>query len=184
MKIMTYEPIIGSRVEDACRFAADMARANSCNVEFDFNDQRMVATPTTDPEVLASLYCSESERRRANYQASPEYKRRQEELTQQQLDRDERLTSALREAPEHMTLKDVDGWKKACDANKDRYGVGIMAFAERWARLMEGRMAKGERIADIADACSRLADNDGITGFMYGCAVSTLSHVWIHGEAL
>jgi hypothetical protein len=27
-------------------------------------------------------------------------------------------------------------------------------------------------------------DNDGITGFMYGCAVSILSKVWIHGEQL
>ena len=59
-----------------------------------------------------------------------------------------------------------------------------MTYAERWARLMEVRMAKGERIADIADQCSHLADVEGITGFMYGCAVSTLAAVWIHGEAL
>lgn len=25
---------------------------------------------------------------------------------------------------------------------------------------------------------------EGITGFMYGCAVSALAHFWAHGEAL
>jgi len=59
-----------------------------------------------------------------------------------------------------------------------------MTYAERWARMMEARMAKGERIADIADECSHLADEEGITGFMYGAAVSTLAAVWKHGEAL
>jgi hypothetical protein len=50
--------------------------------------------------------------------------------------------------------------------------------------MMEARMAKGERIADIAEECSHLANEEGITGFMYGAAVMTLSSVWIHGEAL
>ena len=73
---------------------------------------------------------------------------------------------------------------QACAANTEPYGAAVMTYAERWARLMEVRMAKGERIADIADQCSHLADVEGITGFMYGCAVSTLAAVWIHGEAL
>lgn len=28
------------------------------------------------------------------------------------------------------------------------------------------------------------ADTEGITGFMYGCAVNILAHVWEHGEEL
>ena len=59
-----------------------------------------------------------------------------------------------------------------------------MRFAERWARLMEGRMANGDTLEACADEASSLADNEGITGFMYGCAVSILSQVWIHGEQL
>ena len=46
-----------------------------------------------------------------------------------------------------------------------------------------GPHGQGERLAAIASECSYLADS-GITGFMYGAAVSTLARVWIHGEAL
>lgn len=49
---------------------------------------------------------------------------------------------------------------------------------------MEGRIAKGETVAVCAKEMSHLADTEGITGFMYGCAVSILSQVWVHGEEL
>lgn len=38
--------------------------------------------------------------------------------------------------------------------------------------------------ADNADRLSREADTEGITGFMYGCAVSILSQCWVYGEYL
>ena len=115
---------------------------------------------------------------------SPEYKARQEEAERKEREAKVAREAALVGAPEKMTLRDAEGWKKACDANKDGYGGAVMTYAERWARMMEARMAKGERLADIADECSHLADEEGITGFMYGAAVSTLAAVWIHGEAL
>lgn len=37
---------------------------------------------------------------------------------------------------------------------------------------------------DNADRLSREADTEGITGFMYGCAVSILSQCWEYGEYL
>jgi len=45
-------------------------------------------------------------------------------------------------------------------------------------------MANGETVEDCADTASHLADSEGITGFMYGCAVAILAKVWVHGEAL
>ena len=36
----------------------------------------------------------------------------------------------------------------------------------------------------IADEASKVADIEGITGFMYGCAVNTLSQLWKYGEEL
>jgi hypothetical protein len=62
----------------------------------------------------------------------------------------------------------------------------VIVFAEKWARIMEARMKQvpGETVAECADAACSLADDDGITGFMYGAAVSTLAQVWIHGEEL
>ena len=83
-----------------------------------------------------------------------------------------------------MKLKDAEGWKKACDANTDPYGHAIMVYAELWADLMERDMAMSQTLEQCAERTSHEADTDGITGFMYGAAVSILAAVWEHGEAL
>ena len=49
---------------------------------------------------------------------------------------------------------------------------------------MERKVAEGHQIKDIASEAEREADEEGITGFMYGCAVGILAHVWKHGEEL
>jgi hypothetical protein len=89
----------------------------------------------------------------------------------------------LAQAPP-IALADAEGWQKSKDANSDGYGGGVMTFAEQWARLMQLDMANGAKLEDIADATSSEADTEGITGFMYGCAVSILSKCWAHGETL
>lgn len=83
-----------------------------------------------------------------------------------------------------MELKDKALWEKGRANNTDPYGKASYDFAERWAELMEISMASGKQLADIAKDCSHRADTDGITGFMYGCAVGVLSSVWKHGEEL
>jgi hypothetical protein len=83
-----------------------------------------------------------------------------------------------------MKLKDAAGWEKSLAANTDPYGAAALRFAERWADLMEARIAENSTVAKCAKACARAADTEGITGFMYGCAVSILSHVWERGEEL
>ena len=45
-------------------------------------------------------------------------------------------------------------------------------------------ISKGNALQDIAKDLSHEADTMGITGFMYGMAVSILSHCWVHGEDL
>ena len=50
--------------------------------------------------------------------------------------------------------------------------------------MMEERIANGEKIEDIAKELSHKADTEGITGFMYGCAVSILLQCWEYGEEL
>lgn len=184
MKTIRMEVFAGNTIYSACDEAVEMAKRELCNVEFEFNEQQLTATPDTDPKALAKQFMDECNRRHAEYIASPEYKRQQEEYARKERERDNALTVALAGAPEHMTLRDPEGWKKSCEVNNDGYGGAVMTYAERWARLMEARMSKGERIADMAEECSHLADSEGITGFMYGCAVSILSKVWQHGEAL
>ena len=78
-----------------------------------------------------------------------------------------------------------DEYSKYKAINADNpYSARVVSYGEDWANLMEARFAQGEKIADCADATSREADTDGITGFMYGCAVQALAHFWEHGEAL
>ena len=78
-----------------------------------------------------------------------------------------------------------ENYKKFVQVNSnDFYSLGVVRYMNKWAELMEKRIANGEKISDIADQTSYQADTEGITGFMYGCAVSALSEFWEHGEEL
>ena len=79
-------------------------------------------------------------------------------------------------------VADYATWKE--NNSKDFYSKGVVDYLERWAALMEAKLAEGETIQAVAEATSREADTEGISGFMYGMAVSALAHCWQHGEAL
>lgn len=83
-----------------------------------------------------------------------------------------------------MKFKDKAEWEKGLALNQDPYGGEVYRYAEAWADLMEARMADGEALENCAEQASHDADTEGLTGFMYGCAVQVLSAVWEHGEAL
>ncbi len=68
--------------------------------------------------------------------------------------------------------------------NSDPYGGAVVQYAERWADQMESKLAEGSAVPAIAKETSHSADTEGITGFMYGCAVQSLSNFWEHGEEL
>jgi len=86
-----------------------------------------------------------------------------------------------------MTFANDDAtaiWEKGVANNADPYGRAVYRFASEWATRMEQALAAGEAVEACAERCCREADNEGITGFMYGCAVSILSGLWIHGDVL
>lgn len=84
-----------------------------------------------------------------------------------------------------FALKDADLWQRCLDSNRDcGYGWGVQRFAARWASFMERDLGGGASLSECASKCSREADDEGITGFMYGCAVSELAAVWERGEEL
>ncbi|OGY43761.1 MAG: hypothetical protein A3B89_02785 [Candidatus Buchananbacteria bacterium RIFCSPHIGHO2_02_FULL_40_13] len=83
-----------------------------------------------------------------------------------------------------MELADEAGWQKFKDMNTDGYGGAVVTYSERWARLMQVEMANGKNLEDVADAAYHEANLEGITGFMYECAVSTLAACWKHGDRL
>ena len=117
---------------------------------------------------------SENEKRRQERQA--EYRKKQAAATAA-------LQGALWNAGP-IELRDAEAWAKCKANNEDPYGGRCVRYAEEWARLMQVRTANGETVAECADELSHLADDDGITGFMYGAAVSMLAKCWKHGEEL
>lgn len=79
-------------------------------------------------------------------------------------------------------------YKDWYNKNSDEYGRACFTYAERWAELLEAEINKSNDVmkcfVDNADRLSHEADTEGITGFMYGCAVSILSQSWEYGEYL
>ncbi len=78
---------------------------------------------------------------------------------------------------EYQHLKEQNG--------SDFYRAGIMQYLERWASMMEKEIAGGATVAEAAQRTQYEADEGlGITGFMYGYAVGTLSEFWKYGKEL
>jgi len=75
-------------------------------------------------------------------------------------------------------------WAKCVQNNEEGTGRGVMAYAARWANMMEKAMAKGSKLEDIAEKTSCYSDTEGLSGCLYNIAVDTLSRVWKHGKAL
>lgn len=82
--------------------------------------------------------------------------------------------------------RDEAKWQEGLKAQKGSgYGLMIYTYAEYWARLVQKKMTEGYKLEAVADECSDKADIPcGISGFMYGCAVSCLAECWKHGEEL
>jgi len=184
MKTKKIDILAGNTITEACKEAVMLANKKKMLIEFKFNDQIITASPRDNPETLSNNYITESHRKHQEYINSDEYKMKQAEYERKELEKKEKLNTYLKDGPTKMTLKDESGWLAACKANTDPYGGAVIVYAEQWARLMEVRISKGEQLQSIAEECSHLADTDGLTGFMYGCAVSILSSVWIHGKEL
>lgn len=91
-----------------------------------------------------------------------------------------------RHAPVPFSVKEGAraDWEKGLANNTDPYGRRCYTYAAQWAALMEPLIADGITVAQCAEECAKKAETDGITGFMYGVAVSILAHCWVHGEAL
>lgn len=82
--------------------------------------------------------------------------------------------------------KKQEEWENCKAINsKDGYSNCVIDYTILWAQYMEYLIAKHDKkLSDVWDMSSHLADIYGITGFMYGCAVSILSSVWKYGEEL
>lgn len=184
-------PICGTTINRAIADAMMLAHDSGELVSFEFNGPTLFVTPTDTANAVHERWslamqqrAEESRLKREAYLASPEG---QAETARQNAEREafkRRRAEAFAAAPEQPTFRDLDEWTKCVAVNSDPYGSCTVRYASNWARLMEGAMANGAALQDCAKDLSHLADSEGITGFMYGCAVSILTQTWKHGEEL
>lgn len=106
-------------------------------------------------------------------------------LTQEREESEARFRESNKPALTKFKVGNEENWKKCVDANSnDSYGFACLQYAARWAALMDVELEKGATVVVVAKKTSHLADTEGITGFMYGCALSCLCSCWVHGEKL
>lgn len=203
------EVLAGDDIRNAVKAAFKMVSKSDPRtvVWFDFNGVRVNVSSDSEESLvyrdwtraisgylgkdaeIGPVYAAELTREELDSDAKIEaenHRRHQEEVKryQEQCNKNKaEFQRAIESAPAfHVT--DVKAWSKCVSSNIDPYGKRIVDYAEQWGRLMQSKIDAGETIDQCAEQCSRIADYDGITGFMYGSAVSILSGVWIHGEEL
>lgn len=178
--MLTYEPSPGENFDYAAKELCAMAINSGTNARMEFNGIECIATPQSSPNGVYAAYHAEMERRHEEYKKTPEYAQRQRE----QAEFNRQAAQAAEEGILPFGVRNQDGWDRTVAANTDGYGACGIRFAARWANYMEREIATGAKLEDVAKRTSHEADKEGITGFMYGCAVSILSQVWEHGEQL
>ena|SRR3989344_3853245 len=193
--------IINSTIDEAIALSAGENRL----IVFKFNDVTVIVKSDSDPDLIYRdwsralngyidknvgpypnpVLTDEEKASDARIEADNERQRQERQAEYDSKARAHRkcVEAKLVDAPE-MEVFDEAAWQSWKDNNQDGYGAGVITFAERWARLMQIEMANGQKIEDVASTTSREADTEGITGFMYGAAVSTLASCWKHGDQL
>jgi hypothetical protein len=140
--------------------------------------------PTVGPFPSATLSNeqleSDSKIRKEN---DAKHKLQQEKWAEEARTKKHKLDTAISNVPP-VEFSNKPEWDKFVEANQDSYGSACIKYAEKWAMLMQAKIKDGVSVASCAGETGSLADDEEITGFMYGCAVSMLSKCWKHGEEL
>lgn len=85
----------------------------------------------------------------------------------------------------------LDDWQKGLSNNTNPYGRACFVFANELAKNLEDLMVDtGRPFNELSSAEIKEAEDKadkvvgGVTGFMYGVAISCLTDVWEYGEEL
>lgn len=182
-----YKPTCGERIAESAQRLVALATEKACRVTAEFNGIELRAEPGMSPGDVAGAYHAEmsrlqdeSDAKRRAHEATPEG---QEEL---RVARERQRVVAIEVAKGILPFAIIDeaSWKECVEKNSDGYGSCAIRYAARWASYAEAALEKGEDFASAVKRTSHDADLEGITGFMYGCAVGILAKVWFRGEEL
>lgn len=185
-------------------FGTAVLRAYNCDenttfngIKFEFNGVTLVVTKETADK---DRICKEW---KAGMEANAEKYRREREVWLKTPEGQEYLAQQKEEETRRkaieaevlqidktieMEFKDEEAkraWDDMVKVNSnDPYGMCVVKYARRWAKYMQKFIAEGKTVIEIAEKASHDCDVEGITGFMYGCAVQALSKSWKYGEEL
>lgn len=202
MKNLIIESLPGNLFEHVAEKAKSLATETQ-NVEFDFNGIVCIVSPKTNLQWLLRDYqnAHRMEWKEIGYDCLPEYSEeikieleRRNKIAEEKSERQYKESkkkeneerAAFNKKTEGITIEliDLNEWNDWKGKNEDGYGRCIFEYAEGWAKLMQVEMSKGKTIIECAEKTSHEMGFLGITGFMYGAAVTTLSLCWKHGEEL
>ena len=195
---------IGNSINQVAEIAKETASPTQ-NVEFDFNGITCIVSIETNIEYLVrdylnahlmdwkevgpdclAVYNSEVVTELNTRRALQEQKQDQQRKEWQKKDASERDAFNVKTKGVEIELSDAKEWHNWKSKNTDSYGACIFEFAEGWAKLMQVEIAKfkDSDMRNFAERTSFELGFLGITGFMYGAAVSILAKCWKHGEQL
>lgn len=196
----------GDTFTEVSERAKSVAIKRNVTVEFSFNDVTCIVDRNTNLEFLQRDYMNswtmgwkevgpdcpekyspevqkEYDEKKAARDA--ESKKREEEYERKEKAERELVEAAIIGVVIDIIpdkIKEYEGY--VAKNSNDGYSRGVIDYGEYWAKLMQIEIAKGRKVNEVADECRKNLGFLGITGFMYGCAVSALSHFWKHGEEL
>jgi hypothetical protein len=173
----------GSHISKSCEQLAAKAKASGQTVRGKFNGIVIEAIPESTADQLVDWYRAECKREHEEHIKTPEYKAMMADLAAKGRKRKAEFSEAMTDAPP-IAVKNAAEWNDWKEKNTDPYSAAALRFAENWARIMQKRIDQGESVALAASATQYIADDEGITGFMYGCAVHSLVGCWVYGEEL
>ena len=164
-------------------------------VDCEFNGAKFTIQPGESVETIHARFQSIMDANAEAYRKSPEgikAAKEREEWMKREAEKKARVSAMTLSMTVKPELADEYAAYVKLNSNSD-YSKGVVDFGERWAGLMEivisqlndrSDAALTRYFVDNANKMSSEAAIDGLTGFMYGCAVAALSKFWVHGEPL
>lgn len=203
--IREFAAVVEGFFEKHSNFEIELKRVFECDantklerVEFSFNGVEFnITKDNADKDKIYKQYCdglheqAEKYRREMEeYMKTPEYREeRAKEL--KSLNRKQRVRQKIIELDRTTQLEFKDErakaiWKRWCKRNfRHRYTRCIVKFASCWGKHMQSIMNNPEKSLELIAHESSYASNiNGITVYMYGCAVAILAECWKYGEQL
>lgn len=203
MKTIKLKDTWGEHYQGVAQKAKELATEKNSIVEFEFNDCINYVSKDTNLDWLWRDYANNwlmgwervGPNCVAEYDEATKAEMAEKQLLKDIKDdeqrkewkrKDNEQEEAYNKAVEGLTFEfsNEELWNNGIAKNQDAYGGGVYTYAKCWGLLMQSRINKGEKLIDIANETSHQLGWLGITGFMYGAAVSVLSSTWKYGEEL